>query len=138
MSQTITLFIVLSPSKQVKLEIPSDKTKELTCHWLLEEAIAKLKQEFPEEEKIDDIVALCTVNHEFAVDHWLTFHYKNISILRNGTILKPFYKQSVPSKEERDLFNSKVTLNDFIVEIQLGYGAFSNVYLGNKYYINSL
>lgn len=128
-----------SNNEVVQIMIPADKAKELTCYWLLQQAISKLKEKFPQEVNFDDIVTLCTVTRDYAVDHWLTFHYRNLSVLKSGTTLKPFYKQK--SEEAKSLADDdfkKVTLDDFIVEIKLGYGAFSKVFLGKKLLVMGL
>lgn len=126
-SNKITLYIQHTDGSNVQICFPAEKSKELTCHWLVEQAIMKLKEAFPEGEGLSSIVALQTVYREYAVDHWLSIPYRNLSILRDGTMLKPYYR---PAKKV-DTHSTKVSLDDFIIETKLGYGAFSSVYLGS-------
>ena len=116
------ILIQHQPEQLVTIVVPFLKTKEHTCGWLLQEAKRKLQKAFPSE-NFENMVALQTLKGEYAVDHWLTHPNKSLSVIKDGTILKPFYKQEVNPFE-------KVSLESFIIETKLGYGAFSNVYLG--------
>lgn len=120
------IYIEYALDQKLKISVPSTKTKVHTCGWLLEETIQKLKQVNPTNKQFENIVALQTTDDQFAIDHWLTLPQKSISILKDGIVLKPFYKQESGSKD----INGKVSLEDFVVETKLGFGAFSNVYLG--------
>lgn len=121
-----TIYLQHTTHSSFKILIPKDKEAELTAGWLLNEAINLLKEAFPKERKFSDIVALQTVNRDYGIDHWLSFPHKSLEILRDQTKLRPFYKQQTKSKSG----SNKVCLDDFILEAKLGFGAFSNVYLG--------
>lgn len=113
----------------VKLVVPADRGDHLTTQWLFNETIKELKAKFPTETCFDNVVALQTANNNFAIDYWLTQPNKPISVLKNETILKPFFKQ--PNIKSS---SGKVSLDDFIIETRLGYGAFSRVYLGKFFF----
>lgn len=123
---TKSVSIQYGSEVKIKISFPATKSRDHTCAWLLDEAIRQLKQTYPNEKNFDNVVALQTVNGEFAVDHWLTMPRKNLSILRDETVLKPFFSQDISSDDA----SCKVSLDSFIIETKLGYGAFSNVYLG--------
>lgn len=124
-----TIYIENQYGPKLEVTLSTQFIKEQTCKWLLEELKSKLKQICSSEKlpEIDRIVALQTTDAQYAVDQWLTLPHKSANILENGTILKPFYKQSSNTKKN----STKISLDDFIIETKLGYGAFSNVYLGN-------
>lgn len=120
------IFVQNESGQCIKIAVPVLKTKLHTCGWLLQEAKQKLQEAFPPE-NYENAVTLQTVNREYAVDHWLTLPKKSLSVIKDGTVLKLFYKQEDGSTNQFE----KVTLDSFIIETKLGYGAFSNVYLGN-------
>src|SRR4051812_25639909 len=122
---TTVISIKNSEKGSVEISFPSEKSQELTCHWLLEQTVLKLKQAFPDQENFDNIVALCTLNRDYAVDHLLTFPYRNLSVLRTGTVLVPFYRPAVKSQLlKEECSPKKLSLDDFAVEVKLGAGAF--------------
>ena len=121
-----TILVQYQPKLHINISVPSSKSKEYSCRWLLQEAKRKLKKAFPSE-NFEDVVALQTLKGEYAVDLWLTLPNKSLSVIKDGTILKPFYKQDEDSTNQFE----KVSLESFIIETKLGYGAFSTVYLGN-------
>lgn len=131
MLNTTVIYIQNGAKGRIEIAFPSEKAHELTCHWLLEQTVSKLKQVFPDQENFDNIATLCTVSREYAVDHWLNFPYRSISVLKSGTVLYPFYRQT--SKAKEDGSTKKISLDDFSVEIKLGFGAFSKVYLGRNH-----
>lgn len=133
------IFIQHTTGSKVKISIPLQRIKqqEYTSQWLLKEAIMALKRQFPKEAAtFDNIVALQTTNNKYAIDHCLCSPKNSISFLADGIILIPFYKQVKTQggkNDDSDIASSQVTIDDFVVVTKLGYGAFSNVYLGNFY-----
>lgn len=120
------IYIQYTPDLTISILVPSEKSKELTCGWLLKEANERLKEIDPKVKQYERILALQTVDGKFAVDYWLTLPERSLSIIKDGTVLKAFYQQEVRSKSEE----GKISLENFVIESQIGKGAFSNVYLG--------
>lgn len=119
------IYIKFDSKQAIKVAIPFDRLKSLTSQWLLSETITRLKKKFPEETRLNNIVALQTVKANHAIDYCLCSPDKSLDFLLNGTVLKPFYKQKKTTDE------TKISLDDFVIETKLGNGSFANVYLGN-------
>lgn len=125
-----TVFIHYGVNSKVEIKIPENLQKHLTCAWLLEETINKIKKAGGDLNLRDEnatIVTLKTKNNDYAVDHLLNDPKQDLRFLRGGTILEPYYGVNTRCLDE---FGNKVELSDFEIETKLGYGAFSNVYLG--------
>lgn len=128
---TISVFIQYNKTQQIEIKIPQNLQDSLTCGWLLEETIKKMTKVLDESPKPDEatgIATLRTKNCDFAVDFLLNDEKRSLNFLKDKTILEPYYGHNLRSTDE---FESKLGLDDFEIETKLGYGAFSNVYLGN-------
>ena len=132
------VYIQHTDNSRIVIRIPSDKKSELKTSWLLEGAIAKLKTTFPDITDFDDIVTLQTVDADYVVDYWLAMPNNNLSILKDRTVLKPFYKQVTRLRSGTGQSECKITLQNFNLEAKLERGAFSNVYLGSLIICNAL
>lgn len=126
------IYIQHTDGSKILIRFPSDRKAEVTTSWLLNEAITKLKNTFPEVEGFDNIVTLQTINADFVTDSWLSVPGNNLSNLKSETVLKPFYKQEISRNSEQGQSEVRISLQDFILEASLGRGAFSHVYLGNS------
>lgn len=71
-------------------------------------------------------MALQTVDGIITLDYWLSDLQRPVSVLKDGTVLKPFYGDSAFI-----VVDQKVSLDYFIILKLLGTGGFSKVYLGN-------
>lgn len=127
----LTLIVEFGKNSKIEIKIPEKFSRQLTCEWLLDEAIAKINEKstiktIQENEK--SLVALKTKNKDFAVDYLLSDPKRSLQFLKDGTILEPYYGIDARPLDE---FQFKVELEDFEIETMLGHGAFSTVYLGN-------
>jgi hypothetical protein len=83
-------------NKLIYLKIERDEEENLTCGWLLCEAIRKIQEFYAgikhhEEFDAESVVCLQTKERNFALDYWLSCFERSVSVLNDGTILIPFF-----------------------------------------------
>ena len=122
-----TIFIEAEDNVKVQVDFPIEEQDNLTCEWLTSEAINKLAQNnLLNLDPKHPIIALQTIDNSITLDYWLSCSGRSLSVLKEGTILKPFYGDNAYKIE-----NQKISLDYFHNIKLIGAGGFSKVYLGN-------
>jgi len=76
---------------------------------------------------------LQTVDGIITLDYWLSELQRSVSVLRDGTVLKPFY-----SDTSLRMAKEKISLQHFQMLKLIGTGGTSKVYLGKLKNVSSL
>lgn len=134
--ETKTVFLELKNKKTFEIPVKVSEEHDLTVGWLLSEAIRKMK-DYYESKSLDSVESgqvlfLASADKNYNLDYYLTFLDRNISVLRDGQTLTPFYGD--PAFQITD--GKKISLNYFQFQKMIGIGGFSQVILGS--YLNSV
>jgi len=132
---TKMVFLELKNKKTFEIQFKIKEENALTVGWLLSEAIRKMK-EYYDSKNLNlaneaQILYLTSVDKNYNLDHWLTFLYRSISVLRDGQTLTPFYGDINYEIHEK---TEKIDLNYFHFQKIIGVGGFSQVILGLYFY----
>lgn len=126
-----TILVEYGDELVIKVSFPATEKGLLTCQWLLNETIIKIKEDIRRRNTkfdITNVVGLKTKNKISTLDYWLTQPNKTLAVFEEGIVLLPVF--ALP-KRPRDLKEaSQLTKNDFVYELQIGRGGFADVYLG--------
>lgn len=98
----------------------------MTCGWLVSETIRQFTDlGLSEMNSMGTIVTLQTADGIITLDYWLSELERSVSVLKDGTVLKPFY-----GDPKYTINDQKVSLEYFQILKLLGTGGSSKVYLG--------
>lgn len=126
-----TVLVEYGEDLVVKVSFPATEKGLLTCQWLVNETIIKIKEDVRRRNTKFDLanfVGLKTKNKISSLDYWLTLPNKSLSVFEEGLILLPVF--AVPKKPRELKEANQFTKNDFVYELQIGRGGFADVYLG--------
>lgn len=113
---------------KIEIKIPVAQVSAKSIGWLIEASLLQLQKKVKPTkftQEFSNVVTFATKNEDINVDYFLTMPHLPLSLIKNGTVLRPYFAQRTGHKE------SKPTLKDFDFISVLGKGGFSTVYLGN-------
>jgi len=125
---TKNIFVEAKDGTKVDIKFEVSEQENLTCGWLLSETIRQFtKKRLPDISESNNMVMLQTVDGIITLDYWLSDPERSVSVLKDGTILKPFY-----GNPDCQINKQKVTINDFHLLKLIGIGGTSKVYLARR------
>ena len=123
-----TIFIQADNKQRVQITFEISDEDNLTCGWLVSETIRQfannnIQEPYPNR----PIVALQTLDNIITLDYWLSESERNVSVLKDNMVLKPYYGDN-----DYLITTQKINLQFFNILKVIGTGGFSKVYLGKK------
>jgi len=88
------IYLQLEDKKLLVLRIDLSDESNLTCGWLLSEAIRQMQRHYEANSVVFDVSrvkALTTCNQNYTLDFYLFSFEKNLSAIKDGEILLPFF-----------------------------------------------
>ncbi|KAL4451065.1 hypothetical protein ABPG74_021387 [Tetrahymena malaccensis] len=126
------IYVQLSNKKLIQIVYDVNDENNLTCGWLLSEAIRKIHQHQDKYldiiEDTSSIVALITDKQDISTDFYLSQFERPLKYVKDGQILKPYYADRSYKFDD----GNRITLKHFDVLKKIGLGGFSEVYLARR------
>ena len=131
LNKTKHIFVEAKDGTRIDIKFDVSEQENLTCGWLLSETIREFtKRRLPDLNNATSMVMLETVDGIITLDYWLSDPERSVSVLKDGTVLKPVY-----SDPAFQIGKQKVTINHFHILKLLGIGGTSKVYLGKGFLV---
>ncbi|KAL4490899.1 hypothetical protein ABPG72_008635 [Tetrahymena utriculariae] len=126
------IYVQLSNKKLIQIMYDIKDENNLTCGWLLSEAIRKIHSHQDRYldiiEDTSSIVALITDKQDLSTDFYLSQFERPLKYVKDGQILKPYYADQSYKFDD----GNRITLKHFDILKKIGLGGFSEVYLARR------